>query len=261
MLILSAIVVLGVMGLVFAGLLGFAADYFRVEEDPRIGQVLAVLPGANCGACGLAGCRDYSEKLVLGEAGPNACTAGGAKVAEAIAAIMGVQAGGLDQKLATVHCGAGIKQRKPKAHYTGIETCFAVNMVDGGGLACIYGCLGYGDCHAACPFNAILMENGLPVIDKELCTACGKCVATCPRKIISLRPLDFPVVVACSSRDAGAVVRKTCSVGCIGCKLCVKQVPEVFSVSDNLAAIDYTKTGVSCDAAIEKCPTKCIIRL
>ena len=261
MLILSAIVVLGVMGLVFAGLLGFAADYFRVEEDPRIGQVLAVLPGANCGACGLAGCRDYSEKLVLGEAGPNACTAGGAKVAEAIATIMGVQAADFERKIATVHCGAGIDQRKPKAHYTGIETCFAVNMVDGGGLACTYGCLGYGDCLAACPFGGIQMENGLPVFDSERCTACGKCVAACPRKVISIRPLDLPVAVACSSRDAGAVVRKICSVGCIGYKLCVKQVPEVFSVSDNLAAIDYSKTGVSCEAAIEKCPTKCIVRL
>jgi RnfABCDGE-type electron transport complex B subunit len=261
MLIGIAILILGVMGLVFAGLLGFAADYFHVEEDPRIGRILAVLPGGNCGACGLAGCRDYSEKLILGEAGPNACTAGGAKVGEAIAAILGVQAAAFDRKIATIHCGAKLEQRKSKAHYTGIETCFAVNMVDGGGLACAYGCLGHGDCRASCPFDAIRMEEGLPVIDPEKCTACGNCVTACPRKIISIRPQDFPVAVACSSHDAGAVVRKICPVGCIGCKICVKQVPEVFSVSDNLAAIDYTKTGVPCDAAIEKCPTKCIIRL
>jgi len=261
MLILIAILVLGVMGLIFAGLLGFAADYFLVEEDPRIGQLLAVLPGGNCGACGLAGCRDYSEKLILGEAGPNACTAGGAKVAEAVAAIMGVEAASFDRKVATVHCGAKLDQRKHKAHYTGIETCFAVNMVDGGGLTCAYGCLGDGDCKAACLFDAIRMAEGLPVIDPEKCTACGNCVTACPRNIISLRPQDCPVIVACSSRNAGAVVRKICPVGCIGCKICVKQVPEVFTVSDNLAVVDYTKTGVSCDAAIEKCPTKCIIRL
>src|SRR5512138_3842146 len=127
MLIISAILVLGIMGFIFAGLLGFAADYFHVEEDPRIGQVLAVLPGANCGACGLAGCRDYSEKLVLGEAGPNACTAGGAKVAEAVAAILGLQASAIDRKIATVHCGAKLEQRQPRARYSGIETCFAVN--------------------------------------------------------------------------------------------------------------------------------------
>jgi ferredoxin len=127
-------------------------------------------------------------------------------------------------------------------------------------MACSYGCLGQGDCHVACPFDAIRMVEGLPVIDPKKCTACGNCVTACPRKIISLRPFDFPVVVACSSKDAGAVVRKICPVGCIGCKICVKQVPEAFAVSDNLAALDYTKTGVSCDAAIEKCPTKCIVR-
>lgn len=261
MMILTAILVLGVMGLVFAGLLGFAADYFHVEEDPRVGEVLKVLPGANCGACGLAGCRDYAERLVRGEAQAGACTAGGDKVTMAVASIMGVEAACVERKIATVHCGSKIQQRKPKAHYTGIETCFAVNMVDGGGLACSYGCLGRGDCRNACPFDAIRMVDGLPSIDPQKCTACGKCVAACPRKIISLRPENFPVAVACSSRDAGAVVRKICSVGCIGCKMCVKQAPEVFSVTDNLASIDYTKTGVSCDTAIEKCPAKCIVRL
>ncbi len=261
MMILISILVLGIMGIIFAGLLGFAADYFRVEEDPRVGQLMGVLPGGNCGACGFAGCRAFSEKLILGEAGVGGCVAGGAKIGDAIAAIMGVQAAAFDRKIATVHCGAKLDQRKHKAHYTGIRTCFAVNMVDGGGLACAYGCLGDGDCQTACPFDAIRMEAGLPVIDPEKCTACGNCIAACPRKIISIRPQDFPVVVTCSSRDAGAIVRKICPVGCIGCKICVKQVPEVFAVSDNLAVVDYTKTGVSCDAAIEKCPTKCIVRL
>lgn len=260
MMILIAILVLGAMGALFAGLLGFAADYFRVEEDPRIGQILAVLPGANCGACGLAGCRDYSEKLVQGAAGLNCCTVGGAAVGEKIAAILGLQAGTFESKVAAVHCGAKLGQRKSKARYTGIETCLAVSLVDGGGLACNYGCLGRGDCRAVCPFGAIRMEEGLPLIDRDACTACGLCVSTCPRKIISLQPKNFNVTVACSSRDAGAVVRKICPVGCIGCKICVKQAPEVFSVCDNLAVIDYTKTPDGCDAAIEKCPTKCIVR-
>jgi Na+-translocating ferredoxin:NAD+ oxidoreductase RNF subunit RnfB len=259
MLILIAILVLGGMGLLYAGLLGFAADYFHVEEDPRIARIMAVLPGGNCGACGLAGCRDYSEKVILGEAGVGACTAGGATVGEKIAAIMGVEAAAFERKVAAIHCGAKEEQRKPKARYTGIRTCFAVNMVDGGGLACSYGCLGYGDCQISCPFDAIRMEDGLPVVDAEKCTGCGNCVTACPRKIISLRPLDVDVVVACSSRDTGAVTRKTCPVGCIGCKICVKQVPEVFTVADNLAIVDYGKIGVPCEAAIEKCPTKCIV--
>ena len=259
MLILIAILVLGGMGLLYAGLLGFAADYLRVEEDPRMARIMAVLPGGNCGACGLAGCRDFSEKVILGQAGVGACTAGGATVGEKIAAIMGVEAAAFDRKVAAVHCGAKEDQRKLKARYSGIRTCFAVNMVDGGGLACSYGCLGYGDCLIACPFDAIRMEEGLPVVDVEKCTGCGNCVNACPRTIISLRPLDFGVVVVCSSRDTGAVTRKTCPVGCIGCKICVKQVPEVFAVSDNLASVDYGKIGVPCETAIEKCPTKCIV--
>ena len=122
---------------------------------------------------------------------PGGCTAGGAKVEEAVAAIMGVQAAAFDRKIATVHCGAKLDQRKPKAHYTGIETCFTVNMVDGGGLARAYGCLGHEDCQVACPFDAIRMADGRPVIDPEKCTACGNCVTACPRKIISIRPRIF----------------------------------------------------------------------
>ncbi len=260
MLILISVIMLGALGFLFAGLLGLAANYFRVEEDPRIARVLSCLPGANCGACGMAGCRDYAEKVVLGQAPATACSACGAKGAAIISEIMGVGCGDVQRNVAVVHCGAKGEQRKKKGNYSGVKTCMAVTLVDGGGLACIYGCLGYGDCLATCPFGAIEMREGLPFIDPEKCTGCGKCIAVCPRKIISLRPYDFKIAVACSSRDSGAVVRKICPVGCIGCKLCVKQVPDVFKVTDNLASVDYTKAGVSCEPAIEKCPTKCIVQ-
>ena len=260
MLILIAILVLGTMGLLYAGLLGFAADYFRVEEDLRVSRIMTVLPGANCGACGLAGCRDFAEKLIRAEAGVADCTAGGEKVASEIAAILGVEAVAVESTLAVVHCGAKTEQRKTRGHYSGIETCLAVSLVDGGGLACSYGCLGQGDCFAACPFGAIRMEEGLPVIDAGKCTACGRCVTACPRKIISLQPRAIPVVVACSSRDTGALTRKICPVGCIACKICVKQAPGLFTVTDNLAAVDLAKTDVPCEGAIEKCPTKCIVK-
>lgn len=260
MLILVAILVLGTMGLLYAGLLGFAADYFHVEEDPRVAKIMDVLPGANCGACGLAGCRDFAVKLTVAEAGVGDCTAGGDKVALQIAAIMGVEAAATERKTAVVHCGAKQAQRKSKGRYRGIETCLAVSMVDGGGLACSYGCLGQGDCLAACPFGAIEMVEGLPVVDPGKCTACGKCVTVCPRRIISLEPLDVPIYVACSSRDAGALTRKICPVGCIACKICVKQAPELFVITDNLAMVDGTKTGVPFAAALEKCPAKCIVK-
>ena len=241
--------------------MGLAADYLKIEENPRLNPILAILPGSNCGACGEAGCHAFAEKLIKGEVQVSGCLAGGAEVEEKLARVMGVEGLEVHKKLATIHCGANENQRKKKANYSGVKTCAAADMVDGGGLMCSYACLGYGDCFCVCPFDAINMVEGLPVILPDKCTACGKCVVACPRKIISLRPFDQPVVVACSSHDTGAVTRRACPVGCIACKICEKEVPEMFKVADNLAVMDYTTYGVNCDAAVEKCPTKCILKL
>jgi len=258
--ILTAIIVLGLMGFIFAGLLGYAAGYFKIEEDPRIAQALALLPGTNCGACGSAGCRNFAERLIKGEVPVTGCVSGGPDVAAALAKFMGVEAlQGLCKMTAAVHCGASESQRRKKANYSGVRTCAAADLVDSGGLRCGYGCLGYGDCFLVCPFDAIRMKDGLPVIDHNKCTACGKCVAACPRQIISLIPCDLGVLVACSSHDTGANTRKNCPVGCIACKICEREAPNVFKVVDNLAVMDYSKTDIDCSAAIEKCPTKCIV--
>lgn len=257
--ILTAIIVLGLLGFIFAALLGLAAGYFKVEEDPRLKSVLEILPGTNCGACGAGGCHDFAERVVKGELAVSGCIVGGEEVAKKVAAIMGVEGHEVHKKAAAVHCGAKENQRKKKANYSGVKTCLGANIVDGGGLLCRYGCLGYSDCFCVCPFDAIKMVEGLPVIDPEKCTACGKCVAACPRKIISLIPYEFRVVIACSSRDRGAETRKICPVGCIACKICEREVPDVFKVVDNLAVMDYSKTGSNCDPAIENCPTKCIL--
>ncbi|MDD5593975.1 MAG: RnfABCDGE type electron transport complex subunit B [Candidatus Margulisbacteria bacterium] len=259
--IIASILVLGILGFVFAALLALAADYFRQETDPRLSTILTILPGLNCGACGEAGCRAFAEKLINGQVQVSGCLAGGAEVAEKLAKFMGVDQLEVHKKLATVHCGANEKVRTRQANYSGVETCAAATLIADGGLNCSYACLGYGDCYCACPFDAIRMKEGLPVIDPQKCTACGKCVAACPREIISLRPFENPVVVACSSRDPGAYVRKICPVGCIACKICENLVPEVFKVVDNLSVMDYSKTGVNCDPAIEKCPTRCILKL
>ena len=259
--IITAILVLGILGFIFAGLLAMAADYFWVEEDPRLSTILAILPGGNCGACGEAGCHVFAEKLIKGEVPVSGCLAGGAAVADKLAKVMGLeQAGDAHRNIAAVHCGAKENQRKKKALYAGIKTCKAADLVDNAGMACGYGCMGYGDCVCVCPFDAIAMRDGLPVVDANKCTACGKCVAACPRKIISLIPADFKVIVACSSRDSGAVTRQNCPVGCIACKICEKEVPTVFKVVDNLAVIDYNQKGIDCSSAIAKCPTKCIVK-
>jgi electron transport complex protein RnfB len=258
--ILTSVIVLGVMGFVFAALLSLAADYFAIEVDPRVSAIIAVLPGGNCGACGAGGCHDFAERVAKGEIAVSGCVVGGAEVAKKVAEIMGTAGFTVHKKVAAVHCGADESQRRRKANYYGVKSCKNADIVDTAGLMCGYGCLGYGDCCCVCAFAAIKMVKGLPQIDPEKCTACGKCVTACPRVIISLRPYDRPIRVACSSRDGPAATRKNCPVGCIACNLCVKAVPEVFRVVNNLAEIDYAKTGVSCDAAVEKCPTKCILK-
>jgi Na+-translocating ferredoxin:NAD+ oxidoreductase RNF subunit RnfB len=258
MIIMASILILGMLGFIFAGLLGLAADYFKIEEDPRVVEILKILPGSNCGACGFAGCSALAQQIAAGTAPTNACTAGGNEVAQKIAALLGGKTENVQKKLAAVHCGASSMQRKLKANYYGIEDCAAANMVDGGGLLCAYGCLGYGDCQKSCTFGAIAMQNGLPVINLALCTGCGKCVSACPREIITLRPAGFPVVIACASHERGGATRKICEVGCIACKICEKEVPEVFSVVDNLAVINYNKTETACASAILKCPPQCI---
>ncbi|MBU0630642.1 MAG: RnfABCDGE type electron transport complex subunit B [Candidatus Margulisbacteria bacterium] len=256
-----SIIILGILGFAFAGLLGLAADYFKVETDPKVDAIIAILPGANCGACGAAGCHNFAERVAKGEIAISGCVVGGKEVVEKIGAIMGIEVpSDLHKQVAAVHCGAKANARKMIARYQGVAKCSAAQQLRGGGTACGYGCLGYGDCFCVCPFGAITMVDGLPKIDPDKCTACGQCVSACPRKIITLVPHDFGAVIACSSKDGGAVVRKVCPVGCIGCKICEKAVPEVYKVVDNLAIIDYNIKGVDPAPAIAKCPTKCIVK-
>ena len=189
--ILTSILVLGILGFVFAGLLGLAANYFAVKEDKKAAEIFSVLPNVNCGACGAAGCKDFAEKVSKGLLPVNGCVVGGIEVANKVALLMGKEAEEIHKKVSIVHCGAICNQRKTKAVYQGAKTCKTANHIDGAGLLCSFGCIGYGDCLKACKFDAIKMVDGLPKIDPEKCTSCKKCIAACPRNIISLRPYDF----------------------------------------------------------------------
>ncbi len=245
----------GLAALLAAGL-GFAATKFQVEQDPRIDQVEEVLPSANCGACGYAGCASFAEAVVKGDAPVNGCPVGGETVAKNVADILGTEAGKSDQEVAQLLCGGGNKETRQKGKYQGIKTCNAANTVNGGTKLCEYSCMGFGDCEAVCPFDAITMsENGLPIIDPEKCTACGKCVTECPKNIILLAPLSAQNHIRCSSHSPGKEVRKICEVGCIGCGICVRTCPvDAIEMQDNLAVIDYDKC-VNCGLCAEKCPT------
>ncbi|MEG2020733.1 MAG: RnfABCDGE type electron transport complex subunit B [Oscillospiraceae bacterium] len=257
MTIFYAVLVVTLCGLLGAIILVLAAQFMHVEEDARIGEVQAVLPAANCGACGYAGCADYAKAIVDG-APVNKCVPGGAAVAEAAAQIMGVSAGDVVKRKAIVICQGHLDNTTDKYRYEGVDTCAACSALYAGSSTCSFGCLGYGDCAAACKFDAINVQNGLARVNPELCTGCGACEQACPKKIIIVRTESEKPVVLCANHERGALTRKACTAGCIGCKKCEKVCPSsAITVKDNVAYIDHEKcTG--CRACMNECPVHAI---
>ncbi|HHV94351.1 MAG TPA: RnfABCDGE type electron transport complex subunit B [Firmicutes bacterium] len=248
------------VGILLGVVIAMAHRKFAVKSDPRIDEVEGVLPGVNCGACGYPGCRAMAEAIAKGEAPVDGCPVGGAAVAALVAKIMGVELkGGSRRLVALVRCGGGRAEARETAEYVGLDDCRAAQLL-GGNKGCQYGCLGLASCVKACPFNAMFMnDNGLPVVDKEACTACGLCVKACPRNLIALVPDDMYVHVLCRSYDTGRVVRSNCQVGCIGCKACERVCEDdAIHVTDLLAEIDYDKC-TNCGKCAEVCPTKAIV--
>lgn len=142
--------------------------------------------------------------------------------------------------------------------YQGIQTCAAAASIAGGPSACAYGCLGLGDCTRACKFDAIHVINGVAVVDRKKCTGCTACTVVCPRHVIQMKPIAPQPAVKCSNKDKGALVNKTCKVGCIACGLCVRNCPnQAIFLKDNVAVIDYTKCN-GCGTCVSKCPKKAI---
>jgi Na+-translocating ferredoxin:NAD+ oxidoreductase RNF subunit RnfB len=240
------------------------AEKFKVEEDPRIDDVEKELPGANCGGCGQAGCRAFAQFCVESEDLDKCfCPVGGNDVMQKIAAALGREVAVKEPMVAVVRCNGNCENRPKTNEYGGHQSCRVKAALYSGDTGCSFGCLGCGDCVAACQFGAIEMDpaTGLPVVDEEKCTACGACVKACPKAIIELRNKgrrNMRVYVSCVNKDKGAVARKACKAACIGCGKCAKVCPfEAITVENNVAYIDYTKCKL-CKKCVAECPTGAI---
>ncbi len=256
--ILTSVLVIGGMGLVFGLLLGLASKIFAVKTDERIPKILEVLPGANCGGCGYAGCAAYADAMVAKGAPVNMCPVGGAQAAEKIAAILGVTAEAGEKKAARVLCAGTPELAAQKYIYDGPMDCHSAARLGGGEKMCPQGCLGLGSCVSVCQFGGISVESGVAVVDAEKCTACGACVKECPKNIIKILPVKSKFTVVCRSAEKGKLTRQVCRVGCIGCGICAKNCPkEAIEIENNLAVINPDKC-VNCSLCEKKCPQHAI---
>jgi RnfABCDGE-type electron transport complex B subunit len=261
--IVGSVAILGGVATVFGAFISLANAKFKVWEDPRIDGARDLLPGADCGACGEAGCRAFAEALVTGRQVPAQCTVMSADARADVAAFLGVEAGSADKRVARLLCAGGTDVALAKGRYHGVESCAAAVAVTGGGKACSWGCVGYADCAVSCDFDAIVMgPTGLPVVDPEKCTACGDCVEACPLGLFVLMPLSQHLLVQCKNLLSGDAATGVCSVACNACGRCVADAaPGLISMVSGLATIDYNRIELENPKAIERCPTGAIIWL
>ncbi len=265
--VVITILSLSIIGALAAIILYFVAQKFKVFEDPRIDQVEEVLPGANCGACGLPGCRGFAEACVKADLLDDLfCPVGGNDCMADVANSLGKAPVEKDPEVAVVRCSGSPQHRPRTNNYDGAQSCTIAHNLYAGDTGCQYGCLGLGECVDACDFDAMYMdeETGLPVVIDDNCTSCGACVKACPRSIMELRKKnkkDRKIFVSCVNMDKGPIVKKACSVGCIGCKACLKACTyDAIVVENFLAYIDPVKCKL-CRKCVVVCPTDSILEI
>ncbi len=257
--ILAPAIMTGI-GLVFALILAVAYRFLKVQEDPRIEETEDLLPGSNCGACGQPGCHAFAEQLVQGGVPPSKCTVASPEDIDSLAELLDVDPGQQEKRVARLHCAGGKGQAYQIAEYQGFDSCLAAAVVSGGGKGCSWGCFGLGDCQKVCTFKAITTNvNGLPVVDVDLCTACGDCVDACPRDLFELVPLNQNLFVQCKAPLAGEMAVALCLTACDACERCVADAaPGLIHMQDNLPVVDYSGGGPARPEATYRCPTGAI---
>lgn len=257
--VLMAVMLMGGLGIILGGIIAFFVKLFKVKSDPRVDLALELLPGANCGGCGKAGCADFAKALAAGEVTPANCPVSSSEQVSAISMALGIDPGKVKRMQAVVCCRCDIGE-VPRMNYNGVQDCVAANMVSGGPDECRYGCLGLGTCARKCPFGAIEIIGKVAMVHRELCVGCGKCAEVCPRGVIKMVPADAEYHVYCNSPEKGANKRQFCKAGCIGCRKCEKFSAEKFSLSGFLAVVNYScaEPVTKEDVAAIGCPMNCL---
>jgi len=249
------------LGVFFGFTLAAVASRFQVAINPVVDRVRSVLPSANCGACGFAGCTAYAEAVVERSDVPvNLCAPGRASVAKELGELTGKSVGIVADRIVIMRCSGTTAYAKQEAIYAGIETCAAAALVFGGPKACKNGCLGLGDCVRACPFNALSISDGsIAKVDPVACTGCGVCIPVCPKDLFQPYPRIHRIELSCVTRDKQSVVRSTCMVGCTQCRKCVAKCPAGAITWDGRIQIDHDVClayGPSCnEACVDICPS------
>lgn len=163
--VIIGILLVCVLFALFGLLLGYSAIRFRVEGDPLVDKIDAVLPQTQCGQCGFPGCRPYAEAIAKGEADINRCPPGGEDGVKVLAELMGVDAKPLDE---------AVGEEKPKALAVINEPL----------------CIGCTLCIQACPVDAILgAAKQMHTVIASECTGCELCVPVCPVDCITMEPI------------------------------------------------------------------------
>lgn len=257
---LTAAVALAALAISLSGILLLAGRFLRVTEDPRLEPLVALLPGTNCGGCGKPGCRAFATALLAGEASPAGCSVSPPAAQQRIADFLQVAVGVAERRVARLACAGDRNAAPVLASFEREPRCATAAVVGGGGKACAWGCLGFGDCERACGYAAITMSPaGLPVVDEALCTACGDCVRACPKDLFRIVPEKQQLWIACNNPLAGNALLETCRVACTACARCVQDAPDWLRLERNLPRLIEGALGRPSRAAIDRCPTGAIV--
>ena len=224
----------------------------------------AMLPGYDCGLCGMPDCRTYAAAVDTEGADPALCRPGGSRLESRLRAVLAERPGDARGRArrAVVRCGGGKGVAAEDFHYDGRGSCRSAVELYGGPKRCKDGCVGLGSCVDACPLGAIRVVSGLAFVNPGICTGCGLCLNACPPGVIALIPREQSWYVACSSRREPDSREKDCAAACTACGECSsRSLRGEFRVEEGMSRENSDAISAAWPDIAEKCPTSAIAQI